>query len=240
LKSIFTTLCLVLLASPAVFAEYQWGFADLNLNYLNWDKGTEEKSTKTDFTFLEIEGGAQHSWGELYGFYDVENVGKTGDEMRTAAKGSARYYLGNSNISLYAHVYNFTSQGFAEQNRVVGFGYQFVEGAFWFKPFLGVHEVSQTFFNGYNGFMTGWVLGYSFKVNGQSLAINNWHEIEFARREAYALSNGNSKTSHNGAASIWWNVSSNYSLGLQWRYAVDKLGTAGTMNATITTLKYSF
>ncbi|WP_436405626.1 outer membrane protein OmpK, partial [Escherichia coli] len=37
---------------------------------------TEKSSTKShkdDFGYLELEGGANFSWGEMYGFFDWEN-----------------------------------------------------------------------------------------------------------------------------------------------------------------------
>jgi hypothetical protein len=235
------SICLFLLASRAAHAEYQWGFANVSFNRLNWTQETKDKSTKLDFNYLEVEGGSQYSWGELYGFYDIENFDKDGDEMRTAAKGSIRYYLGETGFSLYAHVYNFTSLGFAEQNRVVGFGYQWTgPSGWWFKPFLGFHDVSQTFFSGPNGFMGGWVLGIPFKIADQRFLLSDWHEYEFARKDAYAAGNGGKNTSHNGAVGLWWTPLEAATFGIQWRYANDKLGTEGTMGASIFTAKYNF
>ena len=238
LSSSFLVLALVFISNYA-HAEYQWGFGNLSLNYLDWTSGTEDKSTKKDFTYLELEGGAQHTWGELYGFFDIENVGMTGTEVRTATKGNLRYYLGKSNVSIYAHAYTFSSLGFAEQNRVIGLGYQLGGEGWSFKPFLGFHDVSQTFYSGANGYMGGWVLIYFFKVAGQDLMFADWHEYEFERHDQYAGGNGASKTSHNGAASIWWTPAKELSLGLQWRYANDKLGTPGSMSAVIYSLRYN-
>ena len=212
----------------------------MSFNHLDWDQGTENKSSKRDFNFLELEGAAQFTWGELYGFFDSENIGKSGDDVRSAAKGSIRYYLGSSNFSLYAHAYTFSAFGFSEQNRVLGFGYQ-LNGKTWLvKSFLGVHEVSQTYFSGMNGYMAGWSVGYNFKIAQQNFTLADWHELEFERNAVYAASNGDSKVGHNGAASIWWNASPELSLGLQWRYATNKLGTPGSMNASIASLRYNF
>ncbi len=231
---------LSLCTSKNCFAAYQWGFGDMSFNHLSWDQGTQNKSTKRDFNYLELEGGGQFSWGELYGFFDSENPGKSNDEIRSATKGSIRYNICNSNFSLYSHVYNFSSFGFSEQNRIYGFGYQILGKDWFFKPFLGAHEVSQTYFSGMNGFMAGWTLFWSFKISGESFTAIDWHEIEFERNLIYAASNGDSRTSHNGAASIWWNPRADISAGLQWRYAVNKLGTPGALNALIESLKYNF
>lgn len=229
----------IVFCSPS-FAAYQWGFGDASLNHLAWDQGTQNKSLKRDFNYLELEGGAQFNWGELYGFFDSENIGKANDEIRSASKGSIRYYLAESNISLYAHVYTFSAFGFSEQNRVYGLGYQVIGKNWSFKPFLGAHEVSQTYFSGMNGFMAGWTILFNFKMIGESFTLVDWHELEFERNSVYAAQNGNSKVGQNGAASIWWNPRAEISIGTQWRYAVNKLGTPGAMNAFIASLKYNF
>ncbi len=221
-------------------AEYKYGFADISVNRLIWTSGTKLKSTKQDFNYFELEGGAAYSWGDVYGFFDIENVGKTGNDVRTAAKVSVAAKLMESPLHLYAQVYNFAAAGFSEQNQVVGLSYSLGEKNWWFKPLLGFHEVTQTYFNGFNGYMAGWVLGYLFNIGSQSFMFADWHEFEFARTETYAAGNGGSKTSHNGAVTLWWNASTHWSTGIQWRYASDKLGTAGTLGAEIFTLRYSF
>ncbi len=234
------TLILSLFCASPAFAGYEWGFGNVSLNRLFWSQGTKAKSTKLDFNYLEIEGGAQFTWGELYGFFDLENPGYDGNEVRTAGKGVARYYLGKSGFSLYGHVYDFNSLGFGEQNRVYGLGYQAGWQGGWFKPFLGLHDVSQTFYAGLNGFMGGWIAGQSFKIGSADFLATNWHELEFARKDAYAAGNGGKKVSQNGALSVWWNAIPQLTVGLQWRYAVDKLGTPGLLSAAITSVRYNF
>lgn len=233
------TFLAIALLSQMTYAEYQWGFGDVSVNYLDWDKGTENKSTKTDFTYVELEGGAQHTWGDLYGFFDIENVGKTGGEVRTASKAAINFYLGETKFGLYAHQYTFSSLGFSEQNRVIGFGYLWTGDGWWFKPFIGFHDVSQTFYSGANGFMGGWVFGYNFTAFKQKFFLADWHEIEFDRHESYAAGNG-SRSGINGAVSIWWSYDARLQVGQQFRYGRDKLGTAGDMSAWISTLKYSY
>jgi hypothetical protein len=228
------------LLAPPAYAELQWSFADVSFNRLDWDRGTEAKSPKRDFSYLELEGGGQFNWGELYGFFDIENPGKGGHDTRTAGKGSVNYYLFGSKASLYGHVYNFAADGFSEQNRVMGLGYTFIEKAWWFKPFIGFHEVSQTFYSGSNGYMLGWVFGRLFTIKGRNFLLADWHEHEFGRNERYARGNGGKRTSHNGALSVWWIPSKHLTGGVQWRYAADKLGTGGPINAFIYTVKYVF
>jgi hypothetical protein len=231
-------LVILALFGPPALAELQWGFADVSVNRLDWDRGTEAKSRKRDFNYLELEGGGQFNWGELYGFFDIENPGKPG--VRTAGKGSINYFLGRTKFGIYGHVYNFAAPGFYEQNRVIGFGYSLIEKNWWFKPFLGFHEVSQTFYSGANGYMAGWVFGRLFTVQGLNFLIADWHEYEFARNERYAAGNGGKRSSHNGALSLWWIPAKHLTGGVQWRYAVDKLGTGGSLGAVIYTLKYVF
>ncbi len=226
--------------SAAAVADMKWGFADASFNRLDWDRGTEQKSTKRDFNYLELEGGGLFNWGELYGFFDIENPGKSGDEMRTAGKGSVNYFLGKSGLTLYGHVYNFSAAGFSEQNRVMGLGYVLAGEKFWFKPFLGFHEVTQTFYSGSNGYMGGWVVGYFFDIARAKFLAADWHEYEFGRNEKYAAGNGGKRSSHNGAASLWWLAHPRVTPGVQWRYATDKLGTGGSLGAFIYTLKFVF
>lgn len=237
---LFKIVFLSFLVSEFVLADYQWGFGNMSLNYLDWERGTERKSTKKDFTYLEVEGGAQHSWGDLYGFFDSENIGQTGSDVRTASKGAINYYLGDSKFGIYAHQYSFHSLGFSEQNRVIGFGYLLTGNGWWFKPFLGFHDVSQTFYSGSNGYMAGWVFGYNFITFAEKFFIADWHEAEFERDSAYAVGSGGGKTSVNGALSLWWTINRKLTLGQQWRYALNKLGTGGEQNAWISTLKYNF
>jgi hypothetical protein len=88
--------------------------------------------------------------------------------------------------------------------------------------------------------MTGWLAAYFFTIMHQEFMLADWSEIEFARNQTYADGNGGSKTSLNGALSLWWTTAKHYSVGAQWRYCHDKLGTPGTSNAAIYTLKYIF
>lgn len=231
---------LIALLIGSAHAEFKSGFGDVSVNRLDWTGGTERKSTKEDFTFLEIEGGGDFSWGDLYGFFDYENPGFTGQDTRSASKGVINYYLFGTKLSLYGHIYDFNAHGFAEQNRVYGLGYSLSGKGWWFKPFLGVNDVQQTYFSGMNGYMGGWVVGYMLDIAGQKFMLSDWHEIEFARRRSYAAGQGGNTSSHNGALSLWWFAPHNLSPGLQYRYAHSKLGTPGSLGAVIYSLKYLF
>ncbi|MGZ3724118.1 MAG: outer membrane protein OmpK, partial [Bdellovibrionales bacterium] len=65
------------------------------------------------------------------------------------------------------------------------------------------------------------------------------HEWEFERNAQYADGNG-APSSINGALSFWWNEVHGVTLGVQWRYAQDKLGTPGTLGALISSMRYTF
>lgn len=78
-KHLFTLTLSSVLAIPAVsHAEFKGGFADIGIHYLDWTSRTTEKSStkshKDDFGYLELEGGANFSWGEMYGFFDWETL----------------------------------------------------------------------------------------------------------------------------------------------------------------------
>lgn len=230
-------LWLLLIFPTLAQAEIRYGFADVSFNHLNWDLGTENKSSKRDFQFAELEGFAQFDWGDIYGFFDYENPGYRGSEVRTASKGALYRYLGLGGLSFYAHIYNFAAHGFFEQNRVIGLGYDLHGEGWWFKPFLAFNEVSQSFFSGPNGYMVGWTAGYNFTVLTRKFMVANWHELEFERKSAYSASMGDNPVSHNGAVSVWWHALEKMSVGIQGRYAVSKLGTPGSSNALIYTVK---
>ncbi len=225
-------------AAHSAHAEFKFGFADLNANFLDWSEGTERKSTKRDFSYLELEGYAEFDWGDVYGFFDYENPGQRGVDVRTAAKGAVHRKLGLGGLTAYAHVYSFSMHGFFEQNRVLGLGYSFAGAGWWFKPFVGFHDVSQTFFSGPNGFMAGWTVGYWFEFLGERWMAADWHEFEFERKAGYAAGQGGGRTSHNGAVSLWWQIDEKVSAGVQGRYVTSKLGTPGSSGAMIYTLKY--
>ncbi len=101
-KHLFTLTLSSVLAIPAVsHAEFKGGFADIGIHYLDWTSRTTEKSStkshKDDFGYLELEGGANFSWGEMYGFFDWENFyndrhDKPGSEQRYTFKNTNRIY----------------------------------------------------------------------------------------------------------------------------------------------------
>jgi hypothetical protein len=253
------------LATAAVAAPVHaegWSFLDTSVNYLSWSQRTLDYTNKgpfgqkKDFTYLELEGGAGGDWGDVYGFFDVENPmnkeretdGRT--DRRTAAKFVARYNLtqvAGMPVQLYAHVYDFRDNTFYDENRVLGLGTSWSSGNFWIKPFLGVHNETKADLGAqFNGGMGGWVLGYSFNAFGQPFMLTQWHETEFARKKEYlVMSEGGNvvtanSTAWNGAVSLWWNPTKHFTAGLSYRYADNKLGVSGYESGWISTLRYNF
>ena len=242
---------LVGMANAEVVLGYQGGFANININYLDWSHNTEKKSKNTthkrDFAYIELEGGANFNWGELYGFIDLENPFNKqheapGKNQRYTLKTTARIYLGDTDFNLYGHVYGTWSLpgekyggNFHEVNTLLGVGYNTSIGNLWFKPFLALHYVDQTFYSGTNGYVLGWVAGYNFKMFGEDFMITNWNEIEFGRHKRYGK-----RTGVNGAIALWWNATDHLSTGIQYRYANNKLGDNFYQDAVIFTLKYNF
>lgn len=240
-----------------------WSFVSMSVNHLGWSNKTLDRTNKgpfgnkKDFTFLEVEGGKGGEWGDVYGFLDVENPTNSANNVsdsranrRYSSKGVLRYNLakvGDMPVQLYAHVFDFRDNGFYDQNRVLGLGTALSNGNFWIKPFLGVHQESKAGVGAeLNGGMGGWVLGYSFQAFGQPLMLTQWHETEFGRKDKYLVmaDGGNvvigGKTGQNGAVSLWWTPVKQFTTGVSYRYANNKLGVAGYESGLILSLKYNF
>ncbi|HDS3051012.1 outer membrane protein OmpK [Morganella morganii] len=244
-----------LIAATAAFsaqAEYQWGFANVSMNYLDWTPHTTHKSGnsthKDDFAYLELEGGAGFSWGELYGFFDLENAfnskndSDAGDNQRYTFKTTARIYLGDTGFNAYGHVYGTYSLpgnggNFHEVNTLYGIGYNTEFSGLWFKPFAALHYVDQTFYSGNNGYVLGWVAGYDFNLWNEKFSVTNWNEIELNRNDRYG--NGG-RDGVNGALALWWTPVPSVTTGIQYRYADNKLGEDFYQQAVVYSIKYNF
>ncbi|WP_087024319.1 outer membrane protein OmpK [Thaumasiovibrio subtropicus] len=240
-----TLLAMSLMAATAAVpahAEYLYGFGSLSVNHLDWSKGTEERAGgfKEDFLYVEIEGGAGFDWGELYGFFDVENVQDGSSETRVASKGSITYKTGLDELRLYAHSYSTENGGWHIRNTVTGLSYSFAGEGWFFNPFIGFHHTNTAGYVGMNGGMAGWVGGYNFDAFGQSFSISNWNEIEFSRKDEYLALSEKDSTGLNGALALWWNVTEDVTTGVQYRYSNNKLGQENYANALIYTVKYNF
>ncbi|GAA4875836.1 outer membrane protein OmpK [Ferrimonas pelagia] len=234
--------------SAPVSAEYLYGFGSVSANYLDWTDKTEERAGKGDFLFLEAEGGAGFTWGDVYGFIDLENpfAGSGHDDAnkdtRTAIKGNVGINTPVDNVQLFAQVYNLAdSSGYNVVNQKYGLRYTlFTESGFWAKPFIATHYAHNSYdgggFAGLTGGTIGWVAGYDFQAAGQKFSVSNWHETDFARDEAY----NEDSVGHDGAIALWWHATDNLTAGLQYRYSHNNLGSATYQDGMIYTVKYNF
>lgn len=243
----YRVILLSTLLSTGANAEYLYSFGNINVNYLDWSSSTEERSNgnKQDFAYLELEGGAGFDWGEVYGFIDFEfqdGTASNDQAMAVSSKGKIAVKTGLDELRVYAQTYSTENQGFHGRNTVLGLSYNLASDSGWFfSPFVGFHYTNKNGFAGMNGGMAGWVANYDFTLGEQSFTLANWHETEFSRSNDYVNSTReDDDLSYNGALSIWWNSPESLSLGLQYRYAHNKLGQPDTDNAIIYTVKYNF
>jgi hypothetical protein len=115
-----------------------------------------------------------------------------------------------------------------------------------FQPFLAPHYQESNYYSGFNGYMFGWFSNYDFSFNKQKFTISQWHEMEFDRAEAHYLADDGSRTEDGesygvqGALSFWWRPIQEITTGIQYRYALNKLGVYGYQDGFIYTLKYNF
>ncbi len=243
-----------------------WSWSDVSVNYLNWTDRAERVSNsgafgyKKDFVYLELEGGMGGAWGDLYGFFDIENPTKNANntsdnrsDRRTALKIVGRYNLtklGDFPLMAYAHVYDFVDNGFNDQNRVLGFSTDIKSGKLTISPWIGVHQESKSGVGTMNnGGMAGYTLLFPFEYNGYNFMLSQWHEMEFSRKDDYLVYGNNLagqtklsdlRTGQNGAIGLTWNVNKQFATSLTYRYARNKLGTAGYEDAWIFSAKYNF
>lgn len=231
-----------LFLSLSLSAEALYSFANVNINYLDWTTTTEEQTAQKDFEYLGVEGGIGWEGSDFYGFANVENFAK---DARYSSYGDLDIKIANG---FRFHIQNFNLRGdtFSVNDFVVGASYKYQSNfGLWFKPFLGIHITNDTYFDGFNGYTTGWLLNHDFKIYEARFSLFQWHEIEFARtkefyeKEGVAIGDGKSY-GLNGALSIWYYINEPLTLGLQYRYANNKLGNIGYQSALIYTLKYNF
>ncbi|WP_026960462.1 outer membrane protein OmpK [Aliagarivorans taiwanensis] len=237
--------------SGAANAEYLYGFGGMYVDHQSWDHGLNEVNNPKGRNqyVIGIEGGAGFTWGELYGFYDYENIGNAPDQRAAAAKATAHVYLGDTGASIYAQVYDFGSDMQSEQNRVLGLGYTKLGGDNWFfKPWIGIHQITANDgfadeatakVNGNNGYMAGWTGRYAWNMFGQNFSVVNWNEIEFDRSEEITANQGG-KNGWNGGAMLSWHITDNLYTGVTYRYFRNKLGHEGYGDLFIYRIGYNF
>jgi len=230
-------------------------FWNTSVNYLDWSSGTEQrakgKTNFSDFVYLELEGGAGWDWGEFYFFADLENPTKSWDneptdDRRFVIKPILDVKLGETGFYFHLQDYFLKSKTFFVNNLVPGIAYKYsTDFGFWIRPFIGSHFQESTFYDGFNGWMAGWVFAYDFKISDQKFSLTNWHEFEWGRDDEHYLFEGypvGDGRSHGvqGAVALWWTPMKEITAGVQYRYSNYKLGLDAYAAAVIYSLKYNF
>lgn len=237
---------LILLATSFLAqSEQKYGWGNIHFDYQSWDSGV--KDLEYEQALIGIEGGMGFDWGEMYGFYDYENIlDKEGNQGQTA-NGEIHTYLWSSGASIFTKVYNSQSPDFKETNQFIGLGYTDIKGDdWWFKPWIARQYITahNNFgpvydINGLNGFTIGWNAGYAFTLFNQDLLFTNWNEIELDRNDDYTANNS-VREGLNGGLNITWKLTNHISTTFMYRYFYNKLGADGYGDILIYRLAYDF
>jgi len=135
LHTFFKVLLLTTLFTTSIFAEQLYSFSNVSVNYLDWSKGTEDRTTQKDFGYVTLEGGVGWDWGEFYGNLNIENPTKkyTDDETSNTQR-YATFADFDINIKngFRLHFQNFHthSDTFYVNDFVVGGAYKYQNGFF--------------------------------------------------------------------------------------------------------------
>ena len=226
-------------------------FANVSLNYFDWDKPSENDAFKGDFSYIGFEGGAGWDRVDSYAFFNVENPTHTYNdaspsELRFSSFCDVDIEIKN-NFKLHFQDYALNSKSYYVNDFVVGFGYKIgTDFGLWVRPFIGFHHTYDTYYKGLNGYMTGWLFNYDFSLLEYRFTLFQWNEIEFDRhKEFYLDADGNTigdsaSWGLNGAVSLWLHINKRFTVGLQYRYADNKLGSKLYQSGTIYSIKYNF
>ena len=228
-----------------------YSFSNINLNYFDWTHYAENSSDKSDFSYLGFEGGVGWNSVDLYGFLNIENPTHTynensSDELRFSSLVDLDIEIKNS-FKLHIQNFSLNSGSYYVNDFVLGIGYKYrTDYGLWVRPFVGVHHTYDTYYSGFNGYMGGWLLNYDFKLFEQKFSMFQWNEIEFGRDKNFYLNENHQAIGDgaswglNGAISLWMHFTQNYTTGLQYRYAKNKLGSQNYQSGVIYTIKYNF
>lgn len=260
------TVCGLSIAAYATphYAAADYAFANVGVQYLDWTDKTVSKTShsglgkKKSFPYMEFEGGAGGSWGDIYGFIDFENPGKDPNnaadparDSRTAFKVVGRLKMTEVSglpVMLYGRFYNFNDNGFTDQDRMIGLGTDVSAGKLSIKPFVAFRNEYKTNVSGKaNGGMIGFTASYPLQVMDKNVRLSWWHDTEFGRKDPFlVMADGNgtrvtgSSVGHNGGIGAFYNINKQMTAGISYRYAYNKLGTVGLSDGLIYSLKYNF
>lgn len=230
------------LAGAPAQAEPTTGFANLSLNQFSWQRTPGRP--RSDFSYLEAEGGRRYAGGELYGFVDLEHTDRPVNPSSVFLKGQWRHSLapggGHEGLNLFTQAKLASNARWHESSLVLGLGYTVSVGRARFTPFLGpLYSDVRSGHSGWNGYQLGWALVLPIELAGQSLTLAHWNEFDGARQARYRPT-GAGVSSLNGALSLSWRLSGPWAMALKLRYARDTLGAAGWTTGWIAGLRYDF
>ena len=243
-------LLLLLSVTVHLYAKVLYSFTNVSINYLDWTAKTQTQTAQKDFEYVGAEGGIGWDWGDFYGFINIENPTKSyhddSNSLRYVAFGDFDINIKND-FKIHLQNFHSHSNSFYVNDFVVGLSYKYEnDSGFWIKPFIGSHFTNDTYYSGFNGYMSGWVFNYNFNIHKEKFSLSQWNEIEFQRNKSFytdgsGISTGDGKSyGLNGAVSLWWNTNKSFSNGLQYRYANHKLGNIEYQSAYIYSIKYIF
>ncbi|MDF1878308.1 hypothetical protein JHD46_01500 [Sulfurimonas sp. SAG-AH-194-C20] len=229
------------------WAQTGYSFINLGANYSSWIN----EAANDDFVFLSAEYGAGLNTAEYYGNVNIHNPTK---EYKATPQKNLRYTMVNDldikiNEAFRVHYqdYHLLSNSLRVNDYVLGLAYKYTnQNIFWFKPFIGIHYSDDSYFTGLNGYMTGWLLNYNFKLLNHNFSIFQWNEIEFLRTKSfYELSTGtpigDSKSyGLNGAIKLFWHPAKKIKTGIEYRYSKYKRGSDKWLSSFVYTVKYYF
>jgi len=227
-----------------------YSFSNINLNYLDWSQNSEDESAKGDYSYIGLEGGAGWDRVDFYGFINLENPTRSYKEqspndLRVSSFVDLDIEMKNG---FKFHIQDFVtkSDSFYANDFIVGFAYKLdTDIGLWFRPFVGLHQTNDTYFDGLNGYMGGWLFSYDFNLFHHKFNIFQWHEIEFKRDKSFYLDDNvpigdGASCGINGAISLWMKLNDTITTGLQYRYAKNKLGHDNYQSGIVYSVKYGF
>ncbi|MDF1878120.1 hypothetical protein JHD46_00545 [Sulfurimonas sp. SAG-AH-194-C20] len=233
-----------------LLTQESYSFVNLGINYTNWTKQTQDNILTKNFIFASTEYGFGSKLTEFYGNTNIENPFNSYDDEQAK---NLRFLMVNDfdiklteSFRIHLQDFHLQTDNYFVNDSVLGFSYKYIYQGFWFKPFIGVHYTYDSYFNGVNGLMTGWLLDYKFKILEQTFSIFEWNEIEFLRdKNFYELVDGtpigDSKSNGlNGAIKFYWHPNEKITAGIEYRYSKYKRGSKEFLGALIYSVKCNF
>ncbi len=221
----------------------QYHFENVSINYLDWTPYTKTKTIDNDFFYAGFEGGAGWKYAEIYGFLYTENPTKSydasGESLRFVNLVDLDLKIKNG-FRIHLQNYHLDSSSYYTNDFVLGIGYKYVSKSFWIRPFLGIHTTNDTFNNGLNGYMAGWLFSYNFSIQQRIFNVFWWDEFEFGREARFYKNSDKASWGNQGGVSLFYFLNKPFTLGITYRYSYHKLGVYTYQDAFIYSFKFNF